>query len=341
MMKYFNLQYIVFRFAPDGKPAGGKRKKRRQSKRSGWGCGRWLIILLALMLAMALGYFLPDYAPGVDRALRSRLPFKAAEAPVAPEPVMNVEVQSAIEDDTFVMPVAEEGDWKTEHLPFGEPRGECVDCTLIVREAYVVMHDNSRKISRWVAWRLDPIDTSGNVPRRDNFREDPLVPEAGRASLSDYRGSGFDRGHVAPAADLKKSTLTMDESFFLSNMLPQTARMNRQEWRMHEEKIRNWLNERQQLWIIAGPGFEGDNATRTIGDGVHVPTHCWKIVVDQLEDGSFESLAIWMPNIEANVPNWQRSQVTIDEIEDFTGLDFFWALPDSIEEELETRMDEW
>lgn len=320
-----------------------KRMRRKHRSKQRPLIGRFTLVLIALFFGLLIGYYLPDLWPSADRTLRKHLPYAGAHQPEKPsEPVIAIDLPAPVE--VFRLPVAVEGDWETEHLPFGRPRGECADCTEVVREGYALQHDNERKVPRWVAWRLDPEDTQPGVSRSDNFREDPAIPAHGRAALADYRGSGFDRGHVAPAADMKKNRTTMSESFYLSNMMPQTARLNRQEWRVLEEAIRSWLPRRRQLWIIAGPGFDegGGNATRTIGPGrVHVPTHCWKIVVDQQEDGSFTALAVWMLNVERDVPDWRESQVTINDLEAWTGLDFLPALPDGMEEELESRMDAW
>ena len=107
--------------------------------------------------------------------------------------------------------------WIREHLKHGTPVVSVADGTLIVREGYALLHDNERQIPLWVAYRLDPKDLMRDVKRTDDFREDPML-RGDRAEPDDYRGSGYSRGHMAPAADMKKSTHVMSESFYLSSL---------------------------------------------------------------------------------------------------------------------------
>jgi endonuclease G len=88
--------------------------------------------------------------------------------------------------------------------------------------------------------------------RKDNFRSDPKV-KTGSAALSDYKGSGYDRGHLAPAADFKWSATAMSESFYMSNMSPQVPGFNRGIWKNIESTVRNWAVENDEIYIVTGP----------------------------------------------------------------------------------------
>ena len=175
-----------------------------------------------------------------------------------------------------------------------------------------------------------------DVKRTDNFREDPML-RGDRAEPDDYRGSGYSRGHMAPAADMKKSAQVMSESFYLSNIAAQRRELNEGPWAELEKQIRRWLPERQQLWVYTGPAFDPNKERAVIGDGVAVPTHFWKIIVDEREDQSISAIAFLLPNT-ADAPPYRQSVITVDAIELATGIDFLPALPDDIEELAESRV---
>ena len=104
-----------------------------------------------------------------------------------------------------------------------------------------------------------------------------------------------------------------------------------------EQQIRRWLPERQQLWVYTGPAFDPNKERAVIGDGVAVPTHFWKIIIDEREDQSISTIAFLLPN-SAEAGPYQQSVVTVDAIELATGIDFLPALPDEIEELAESRV---
>jgi endonuclease G len=228
--------------------------------------------------------------------------------------------------------------WEGEHLPWGAPVAQHgPEGSRLVREGYVLSHDNARQIAQWVAYRLDAEDHVGQMARSERFFPDPDL--AGNvAEDDDYRGSGYDRGHMAPAADMRKSRRVQDESFYLSNCVPQTANLNRGEWNKLEQQIRRWRDQKGQLWILTGPAFEKNRAVETIGDGVAVPHLCWKVVVDELPSGELAVAGFLMPNAD-QVPAWKTTQVSLDDIEAKTGLDLLAGLPDAEEKALEKGID--
>lgn len=224
------------------------------------------------------------------------------------------------------------------HLRLGKPQAVYER----VREGYVLGQDARLKIPLWVQYELSRQELDGPAERSDDFRADTSIPPGSRAELGDYAGSGFDRGHMAPAADMNRSTDVMSESFLLSNMAPQVGiGFNRHIWAQLEDAVRGWVRQRGPLTIIIGPIFEvEDNKVtyRVIGDShVAVATHFYKIVVDTNNPESPDALAFILPNESLTGRNFPEFLATIDEVEAATGLDFLSRLEDERERSLESR----
>lgn len=216
-----------------------------------------------------------------------------------------------------------------EHVMFGYPGTEHI----LERQAYVVSHDDNKKVPIWVSYHLTSEYLKGTATRSDNFKADPDIPKGKRAELEDYKGSGYDRGHIAPSADMLRSQSINDESFLLSNMCPQAGSFNRGIWKNLEDIIREWAEKRESIWIIAGPVF--NEGYQTIGPNeVGVPQRFFKIVVSG-EDCDFDAIAFVFPNEKEEDP-LKNYIVSIDTIESETGLDFLNVLEDTLEEKIES-----
>ena len=138
-----------------------------------------------------------------------------------------------------------------EYAKYGLP-GE--NGTLLCRTGYLLAHDPVRKTPFWVAEHLSRAKASGTIERANNFQPDPNLNKGERAELMDYKGSGYDRGHMAPAGNMRWDQQAMSESFFLSNMVPQTGiGMNQGIWKDLEEKVRLWAISRGEIHIYTGP----------------------------------------------------------------------------------------
>ena len=146
----------------------------------------------------------------------------------------------------------------------------------------------------WVTYVLTRDEAeSVIVNRTDNFRPDTSI-RTGSAQLNDYRGSGFDRGHLAPAGDMKWHRTAMSESFLLSNMSPQSPSFNRGIWKKLEEQVRRWAIEKDSLYVITGPLLEPTDSL--IGkSGVAIPTHYFKVLAD-LSPPDHSFIAFLLPN---------------------------------------------
>lgn len=163
---------------------------------------------------------------------------------------------------------------------------------------------------------------TGPVRRRDDFRPDPEVPPQFRATLQDYAGQPFDRGHVAAAGNNTHDVRAMSESFLLTNMVPQDRNNNRGVWKQMETITRDWIIQRGELFIISGTIY--NQQFRTIGNGVGIPDGLFKIIVDPRRQ---QIIAFMIPNAPMGANDFPRYIVSVAEIERVTGITFFPQLP--------------
>lgn len=217
------------------------------------------------------------------------------------------------------------------HVAYGIPG---TDDQLLCREGYAVGYDYDTKIPAWVAYRLTPDSVNKKFERSNKFKEDIEIPSKYRSTLSDYKGSGYDRGHMAASATVDFSYNAMTESFLLSNMTPQLPGLNRQGWKYLESYIREWVNKRGELYVITGTLFVGSHGI--IGNGVHVPTHFYKIIFDPIAMNAIAFLVPHRPISKSDLPAFI---VSVDEVEFRTGLDFNNFLDDAIEDDIENDIE--
>ncbi len=213
------------------------------------------------------------------------------------------------------------------HVAFGVPGAAD---QLLCREGYAVGYDYARKVPIWVAYHLTKESVEQKYKRSNRFKPDKDIPEAYRSALSDYKGTGYDRGHMAPAATVDFSKPSMQESFLLTNMAPQLPGFNRQGWRYLEAYIRDWAADRLDMYVVTGPLFDGE--IKTIGNGVSIPSGFFKVVFDPAEKNGIAFIVPHQGFSKAEVP---RFIVSIDEVESQTGFDFISLLPDDIEDNIE------
>ncbi|ACH39102.1 MAG: hypothetical protein ACD_55C00039G0002 [uncultured bacterium] len=209
-----------------------------------------------------------------------------------------------------------------EYTQFGVP-GTSGD--LLCRKGYLLSHDAKRKTPVWVVERMTRERLKAVLKRSDRFVPDAELPKGQRAELSDYKGSGYDRGHMAPAADMAWDAAAMSESFYLSNMVPQAGEgMNRGIWAELEKKVRQWVEKRGGLYIYSGPIY-GEGEVKTIGrNKVAVPDALFKVVLDPVRH---EAIAVVMPNRPLDTRDMPKYLVPVREVEKLTGLEFFSTLP--------------
>lgn len=189
----------------------------------------------------------------------------------------------------------------------------------LCRLGYAVAHDPDKKTPIWVSERLTRERAMAQATRKDMFAPDPDLVTGHRAELRDYKGSGFDRGHMAPNADFNWDPDAAKQSFYLSNMVPQVGKgMNQGIWKELESATRLWAVRRGEVMVYTGPIYEGQ--FRKIGKGkVAVPTSLYKIVYDP---ATSESVTFIMPNKALKVQDLMKYIATIEEVETRTGLSF-------------------
>ena len=207
---------------------------------------------------------------------------------------------------------------------------------IVTHTAYTLSYNEGHEQADWVAYALSAADLSGNGEERtDNFRLDPSV-STGSATLEDYRRSGYDRGHLAPAADMGRSAEVMSESFFMSNMSPQAPSFNRGMWKSLEEAVRQWVLRDSCLYVVTGPVLEP--GLEAIGpNAVSVPRAYYKVLLD-LEAPEYKAIGFLMANDRLSGEIWDYA-VSVDSVESRTGIDFFPDLPEALETRLESRID--
>jgi len=229
---------------------------------------------------------------------------------------------------------------KYDNLSFGVPGAAD---TIIDREGYALGYSEEHEQARWVIYRMTYEEAKTKATSRDdNFRPDPEIP-TGSATLADYRNSGKDRGHLAPAADMAYSIKTMDESFYMSNMSPQEPEFNRGIWKLLETWVRYTAVTEKDIYIVTGPILPKIKTSETITIGpskVTVPEAYYKVVWDRTPPEKM--LGFVLPNKGSSEP-LQSYAVTVDKVEELTGLDFFSELPKEQQEALESNItiDAW
>ncbi|MBO4498664.1 MAG: DNA/RNA non-specific endonuclease [Bacteroidaceae bacterium] len=201
---------------------------------------------------------------------------------------------------------------------------------------YTVSFDVEHRIPRWVAYELTAEESRGNVQRNDKrFRRDGNVNYT-QADDSDYRGSGWTRGHMAPAGDFKWSDEGMWETFYYTNCCPQSEILNNGDWEYLESKVRELARRYGRVWVVTGP-IIGKNINGTIGKGVVVPDGFFKAVLIN-DEGNYKAIAFTMDNDDLR-HYLKDCTLSINDLEEQSGIDFFPNLSDDIEEKVESMSD--
>ncbi|AKD04344.1 DNA/RNA non-specific endonuclease [Pontibacter korlensis] len=245
-----------------------------------------------------------------------------------------------------------------DHLALGNPSNAVTDVNspnnyLMRKPQYALSYSRERATPNWVSWHLDAGDR-GSASRQDDFREDPTLPAGWyRVNENSYRGSGFDRGHNTPSADRTATVADNSATFLMTNMIPQAPQNNQQTWNNFEQYTRSFINSGYEVYLIMGNygvGGTGSNGgtTSTIDQGrVTVPNRVWKVAVilpvgdNDVSRISAETriIAIDTPNSNSINSGWGAYRVSVDEIEEATGLDLLSNLPESVQAVVEAKVD--
>lgn len=198
---------------------------------------------------------------------------------------------------------------------------------------YSFSYSEKDEQAEWVAYKLFKNSINDLVKRKDNFRED-LQVATGSATLKDYKNSGYDRGHLAPAKAMSFNDLTMSESFYMSNMSPQTPSFNRGIWKKLEAEVRSWIPISDSLYVVTGPVL--NKPLGRIGESqVTVPSYYYKSIIRFYKEELF-GIGFLLKNEKSN-SSVSSFSASIDSVEKVTGLNFFHQLDIAIQNQLESN----
>lgn len=219
-------------------------------------------------------------------------------------------------------------------IPIGKAN---VPSLLLYREGYTTSYNADTRTPNWVAWHLTAAHTNGPAKRKGiPFQADEDVPEP-RVDTYDYMRSGYDRGHMCPAADNHWSQRAMEQSFLMTNVCPQNPALNSGLWNSIENQCRTWAEEYGDVYIVCGPIYLNQKH-KTIGKNkVQVPEAFFKVIL-RLKDEP-KAIGFICRNVSAKGHKKTDYVNTVDEVERITGMDFFSQLPDNIERQIESKAD--
>lgn len=238
-----------------------------------------------------------------------------------------------------------------DHLLLGNPSNATPDVAgennyLMHKAQYSLSYNRSRATANWVSWRLDST-WIGTTPRQDDFRPDPALPAGWYQVLNtDYSGSGYDRGHLTPSGDRTRSIPDNSATFLMTNIVPQLAANNQGAWEDFESYLRTLAQAGQEIYIISG--VVGNIGTIAQGR-VIVPQYTWKVAL-VLPNGTNDlqritkgtrTIGIVVPNfppLDINA-QWRQYRVSVNEVENLTGYNFFTNVPKNTQEIIERRKD--
>ena len=289
---------------------------RRKAKKKG---SKGLLFLILLVCAAFIGYgsLSNDWQPGLIR----------------PDRLLQI-IQPAAQTDKSK---AQANLSATEGLEIPAPL-KGVNETILKRKGYTVSYNRTLNLPNWVAWELNRNKLVERESRTDKFLPDPDLPEHEAVTTDDYKHSGWDRGHMCPAADNRWHWRAMQESFYMTNICPQHHNLNRGDWKELEDACREWAQQEGRIYIACGPIFY-KGKPRTIGQEhkVAVPDAFFKVVLCA-DSRPPRAIGFIYKNTSGNHP--LDSYVnTVDQVERITGMDFFPALPDDVERRVEANCD--
>ncbi|WP_372975099.1 DNA/RNA non-specific endonuclease [Muriicola sp.] len=206
---------------------------------------------------------------------------------------------------------------------------------MITHAYYTLEYSEHHEQARWVAYTLTGSQLTEDERRRPFFQEDPLVKSIS-ADWRNYKNSGYDRGHLCPAGDRKFSEAAYNETFYTSNISPMDPDFNAGVWNRLEIQVRNWARKYDTLYVITG-GVLSKGLSSIGYEGVTVPRAFFKIVARQ-KKGGLETIAFLVPHRESS-ESLKAFRVSIDHLEEETGIDFFHMMDDGAEDRMEEAIE--
>ncbi len=211
---------------------------------------------------------------------------------------------------------------------------DILDEHIIEYEGFTVSYNHKTLIPNWVAYDVTAWETQGEYTAGSNFSRDPNL-KGRQASREDYSHSGWDKGHMAPKADLKWSQKAWWESHYFTNICPQNRKMNGGDWNSLEQHVRKWARQYGRVYVVCGPIFDSCQYGTTGKANVHIPDAFFKALLVPYGD-SYSGVAFIMRNDDRKQPP-RKVAMSIDKVEEIIGRDLFPTLDDSIEEQIESK----
>lgn len=272
----------------------------------------WLGVLVAVVLSYMFGVYKQEGRLKLD------LPELPQVAMSSESPALPVKTEAGGAEHNMALPAPLTG--RDEHI--------------LHHKGYVVSYNSEWKIPNWVAWELTGTETKAKIPREDSFCEDPDFKGA-QATLDDYRGSGYSRGHMAPAADMRWDRQAMEECFYLTNMCPQNSSFNSGNWGALERQCREWAKRDSAIWIVCGP-LVGKNPKHIGAGNVIVPDAFFKVILVPYAKTP-RAIGFIYPHRNKKGARIKEFMMSVDDVERRTGIDFFASLPDDVERKVEAQ----
>ncbi len=205
---------------------------------------------------------------------------------------------------------------------------------IVQHSAITIGYNEEHEVPQWVAYVLRKEQLRDCFDRKDNFREDPSV-RTGSALPTDYRSSGYDRGHIAPAGDMKWSKEAMEESFYMSNITPQSPGMNRGRWASLEMLSRAWAKEGDETIIVSGPVLRS-NLPKIGSTGISIPNDHFKVLL-RSKNNQLSAIGFLMTQ-NPTASSLESYALPVRTVEELTGLDFFPHLSKNEQERIEKKI---
>lgn len=247
----------------------------------------------------------------------------------------------------FDFPVAEDAGTTKENVTdvvYGAVEGMEVPKTpkgvserILKKTNYTVSFNKRYNVPNWVAWNITAEELVERESRTNDFQPDPELASNSAVTTEDYIGSGYDRGHMCPAADNRYHWRAMDECFYMTNMCPQNHNLNTGVWNNLEQLCRRWVDDSNVVYVVCGPIFYADSSPKYIGrrHKVRVPDAFFKVVLRDYEQGRPKAAGFIFEN-KPGTESLRNYACSIDKVEEVTGFDFFHLLPDELEEKMES-----
>ena len=208
---------------------------------------------------------------------------------------------------------------------------------IVKHTAYSLQYNETHEQPDWVAYFMTQSRLAGVTSRTDDYRADPSIT-TGSAQLDDYKYTGYDRGHLAPAGDFSWSATAMTESFYLSNMSPQTHAFNAGIWEELESQVRSWANvSGDTLFIAVGPILRSGLPTIGARNKLTVPEYFYKTILRKTGSG-YDAIAFLMKHENSSLP-LSNFAITVDSLERVTNINFFSKLPEAVQSSVESGID--